>query len=163
MGSKCIRLSVCNSVRLSKGLREGYGVKECLWEQTVIFLSACVEGILQLFINFYLQRKLWIFLRNYRDCKVVDPYNCFPQDWPHGGIQRIGWLANWSRFLTWENWHNRTTVLYTKYQLSIVCSTNTYFLPEPKTDTTAQLEIPAHAQQVYSSLHQSFPLWVSKG
>jgi hypothetical protein len=41
----------------------------------VIFLSECVEGILQLFTNFYLQRKFSIFLRNDRDCKVVDPYN----------------------------------------------------------------------------------------
>jgi hypothetical protein len=29
----------------------------------VIFLSACVEGILQLFTNFYFQRKFLIFLR----------------------------------------------------------------------------------------------------
>jgi hypothetical protein len=36
---------------------------------------ACVEGILQLFTNFYLQRKFSIFLRNDRDCKVVDWYN----------------------------------------------------------------------------------------
>jgi hypothetical protein len=41
----------------------------------VIFLSACIEGILRLFTNFYLQRKLLIFLRNDPDCKVVDPYN----------------------------------------------------------------------------------------
>ncbi len=27
-----------------------------------------------------------------------------------------------------KNWHNRTTVLYTKY----VCNTKHYFLPEPK-------------------------------
>ncbi len=40
-----------------------------------IFLSACIEGILPLFTNFYLQRKFLIFLRNNRDCKVVDPYN----------------------------------------------------------------------------------------
>ncbi len=39
----------------------------------VIFLSACVEGILQ-FTNFYLQRKFLIFLRNDCDCKVVDQY-----------------------------------------------------------------------------------------
>ncbi len=39
------------------------------------FLSACVEGILRLFTNFYLQRKFSILLRNDRDCKVVDPYN----------------------------------------------------------------------------------------
>jgi hypothetical protein len=41
----------------------------------VIFFSTCVEGILPLFTNFYLQRKLSIFLRNNRNCKVVDPYN----------------------------------------------------------------------------------------
>jgi hypothetical protein len=29
----------------------------------VIFLSACIEGILQLFTNFYVQRKFSIFLR----------------------------------------------------------------------------------------------------
>jgi hypothetical protein len=40
----------------------------------VIFLSVCVEGILQLFTSFYLQRKFLIFLRNDRDYKVVDPY-----------------------------------------------------------------------------------------
>ncbi len=38
------------------------------------FLSACVEGILRLFTNFYLQRKFLIFLRNNHDCKVVDLY-----------------------------------------------------------------------------------------
>jgi hypothetical protein len=41
----------------------------------VIFLSACVEGILRLFTNFYLHQKFLIFLRNDRDCKPVDPYN----------------------------------------------------------------------------------------
>ncbi len=40
-----------------------------------IFLSASIEGILQLFTNFYLHRKFLIFLRNNRDCKAVDPYN----------------------------------------------------------------------------------------
>jgi hypothetical protein len=44
------------------------------------FFSACVEGIIQLFTKFYLQRKLLIFLRNDSDCKVVDPYNHLPQD-----------------------------------------------------------------------------------
>ncbi len=39
-----------------------------------------IEGIRQLFTNFYLQRKFSIFLRNNRDCKVVDPYNRLPQD-----------------------------------------------------------------------------------
>jgi hypothetical protein len=37
----------------------------------VIFLSVCIEGILQLFTNFYLQRKFLIFLRNDHDRKVV--------------------------------------------------------------------------------------------
>jgi hypothetical protein len=41
----------------------------------VIFISSCVEGILQLFTNFYLQRKLSKFLRSDHDCKVVDPYD----------------------------------------------------------------------------------------
>jgi hypothetical protein len=41
----------------------------------LIFLSACVERILRLLTNFYLQRKSSIFLRNNRDCKVVDQYN----------------------------------------------------------------------------------------
>jgi hypothetical protein len=40
----------------------------------VIFLLACIEGILRLFTNFYLHRKFLIFLRNDHDCKVVDPY-----------------------------------------------------------------------------------------
>ena len=44
-------------------------------QMTVLFLSACIEEILQLLTNFYLQRKFSIFLRNDRDCKVVDPYN----------------------------------------------------------------------------------------
>ncbi len=38
----------------------------------VIFLSACIEGILQLFTNFYLHRKFLILLRNDRDCKAVE-------------------------------------------------------------------------------------------
>jgi hypothetical protein len=41
----------------------------------VIFLSACIERILQLFTNFYLHRKLSIFLRNDRDCEAVDLLN----------------------------------------------------------------------------------------
>ncbi len=76
-----IRSSVCDSVHLSVRAKRGIWSKEYLLERTVIFLSACVERILRLFTNFYLQRKLLIFLRNYRDCKVVDPYNRFqPQD-----------------------------------------------------------------------------------
>ncbi len=38
------------------------------------FFSVCIEGILQLFTNFYLQRKFLIFLRNDCDCKIVDSY-----------------------------------------------------------------------------------------
>ncbi len=60
-----------------EGLREGYGVKECLRERTVIFLSACVEGILRLFTIFYLHRKFLIFLRNDRDCKAVEGLDIF--------------------------------------------------------------------------------------
>jgi hypothetical protein len=43
----------------------------------VIFLSVWVEGILQLFTNFYLQRKILIFLRNDRDCKAVEALDIF--------------------------------------------------------------------------------------
>jgi hypothetical protein len=50
-------------------------VNECLPEGTVIFLSACIERILQLFTNFYLHRKLSIFLRNNPGCKAVDLLN----------------------------------------------------------------------------------------
>jgi hypothetical protein len=88
--------SICGWVKAKRGIWS----KRVLWEQTVISRSAYVEGILWLFTNFYLQRKFSIFLRNDHDCKVVDPYYHFPQDWPHGGIQRIGWPANRSRFLT---------------------------------------------------------------
>jgi hypothetical protein len=35
-----------------------------------IFLTACVEGILQLFVIFYLHRKFSVFLRNNHDCKA---------------------------------------------------------------------------------------------
>jgi hypothetical protein len=50
-------------------------VKECLQEGTVIFLSVCVERILQLFTNFYLDRKLLIFLRNDHECELKDLLN----------------------------------------------------------------------------------------
>ncbi len=97
--SKCICFSVCDSVRGWVRAKRGIWSKRVFMRMNGNFFSACVEGILWLFTNFYLQRKLSIFLRNYHDCKVVDPYNRFPLDWPHGGIQRIGWLANWSRIL----------------------------------------------------------------
>ncbi len=43
----------------------------------IIFLSACVEGILQLSSNFYLHRKLSMFLRNDCDCKAVEALDIF--------------------------------------------------------------------------------------
>jgi hypothetical protein len=53
----------------------------------VIFLSTCIEGILQLFTNFYLHREFLIFLRNDHDCKVVDPYNARKR---HALIKKFG-------------------------------------------------------------------------
>jgi hypothetical protein len=44
-------------------------------ERLVNVLSAFVKGILQLFTNFNLHRKVMIFLRNDRYCKAVDQYN----------------------------------------------------------------------------------------
>ncbi len=42
----------------------------------IFFFSACAEGLLQLFTNFYLHRKFSILLRNDCDCnKAIDPYN----------------------------------------------------------------------------------------
>ncbi len=38
----------------------------------VIFLSACVDGILQLFTNFHLHRKFLIFLWNDHYCKAIE-------------------------------------------------------------------------------------------
>ncbi len=40
-----------------------------------MIVRLCFEGILQLFTNFYLHRKVSIFLRNDSDCKDVDLYN----------------------------------------------------------------------------------------
>jgi hypothetical protein len=42
-----------------------------------IFFSACVEGILQSFTNFYLHRKFSIFLRNDCDWKAVEGLDIF--------------------------------------------------------------------------------------
>jgi hypothetical protein len=44
-------------------------------EGPVIFLSGFTEGILQIFTNFYLHRRLWKFLRNDHDCEAVDLLN----------------------------------------------------------------------------------------
>jgi hypothetical protein len=52
--------------------------KREIWSKRVLirkignFLSACIEGILQLFSIFYLHRKFSIFLRNNGDCKAVE-------------------------------------------------------------------------------------------
>ena len=81
-----------------------------------------------------------------------------------------------------KNWHNRTTLLYTKYNVTPktisrqnqktnstpqlyftlstkVCKTKTYFLPESKTDTTAQLEKkflqPMQSKCICFSVHNS--------
>jgi hypothetical protein len=43
----------------------------------VILLSAWVEGILQLFTNFYLHRTFLIFLQNDLDCKAVEAPDIF--------------------------------------------------------------------------------------
>jgi hypothetical protein len=75
MRSECIcSLSVILSVSLSvrAKLREGYRVKECFPEGTVIFLSAIFERTLRLFANSYLHRKLWKFLRNNLVYESVD-------------------------------------------------------------------------------------------
>ncbi len=63
----------------------------------VIFLLACVEGILQLFTNFYWQRKFSIFLRNDHDCKDVDPYSARKRYAVIESLdlmQNIPWLAS---------------------------------------------------------------------
>ncbi len=45
-----------------RGTREGYRIKECLPEGTVVFLSEFFERTLRLFTDSYLHRKLRIFL-----------------------------------------------------------------------------------------------------
>jgi hypothetical protein len=63
----------------------------------VIFLSACIEGILQLFTNFYLHREFSISLGNDRDCKVVDPYECKKEicsNRKFGSYENIPWLLS---------------------------------------------------------------------
>ena len=90
--------------------------KYCLGNQTkfLIFLRKKCDCMvvdpykarksLVLYGIIFLQRKSSIFLRNYRDCNTL---NFPPQQ---------------------QNWHNRTTVLYTKY----VHNTKNYFPPESK-------------------------------
>ncbi len=91
MCSECICFSVCHSVHPSVRAQKGIWSKWVVTKMKVFF-SVCVEGILQLFTNFYLQRKFLIFLRKDRDCKVADPYNRLSQDWPQRGNSK-DWLA----------------------------------------------------------------------
>ncbi len=46
-----------------------------IFEKLLCFGGCCVEGLLQLFTNFYLHRKVSICLRNDSDFKDVDLYN----------------------------------------------------------------------------------------
>ncbi len=46
-----------------------------IFEKLSCFEGCCAKGILRLFTNFYLHRKVLIFLRNDSDCKDVDLYN----------------------------------------------------------------------------------------
>ncbi len=58
----------------------------------------CIEGILQLFTNFHLHRKLSIFLRNDRDCKAVDLYNTrkrYAEIESLDLMRNIPWLASY--------------------------------------------------------------------
>jgi hypothetical protein len=66
--------------------------------EKLLWLQGCsVEGILRLFTNFYLHRKVLIFLRNDSDCKDVDLYNTRKR---HAVIENsdltrnISWLAS---------------------------------------------------------------------
>ena len=120
----------------------------------------CVKGILQLFTSFYLHRKFSLFLMNDRVCTRRK----FPMHKEKFWIQqkksyKINFPATakkndttaqlyctLSTFVTTKtisrqnqkNLHNTTTVWNSKY--IVVCTTKTYFLPEQKTDKTAQLE-----------------------
>ncbi len=46
-----------------------------IFEKLSCFEGCCVEGILRLFTNFYMHRKVSIFLRNDSDYKDEDLYN----------------------------------------------------------------------------------------
>ncbi len=113
----------------------------------VIFLSACIEGMIWLFTSFYMQRKLSIFLRNDRDCKVVDPYNHLPQEWPHRGIQRIGWPANWSRFVT--KWLKRGCV----YNLDLLKKELSNKKPAKKSTNTGNSNFGKHPMLRFYEKH----------
>ncbi len=74
----------------------------------MIFLSAWVEGILQLFTNFYLHRKFSIFLRNDSDCKDVDLYNTrkrYAVIESSDLMRNISWLASWFSKIKKPNKH----------------------------------------------------------
>ncbi len=61
MCSKCICSSVSHSVHGWVRAKRGIWRKRVFMRTKVIFLLACIEGILWLFTNFYLQRKFLIF------------------------------------------------------------------------------------------------------
>jgi hypothetical protein len=93
----------------------------------VIFLSACVERILRLFTNFYLQRKFSIFLRNNHDCMVVDPYNArkrYAVIESLDLIRNIPWLANCFCKIKKSNWNQKTDTTAQLY-----CTISTYVTP----------------------------------
>jgi hypothetical protein len=68
-----------------------------IFEKLSWLYGCCVEGILQLFTNFYLHRKVSIFLRNDSDCNDVNLYNTRKR---YGVIKssdlkrNISWLAS---------------------------------------------------------------------
>ncbi len=75
--SECICLSVCHSACLCVRAKRGIWSKRVLIRKIGYFFSSFVEGIVRLFTNFYLHRKLLIFLRNDRDCKAVESLDIF--------------------------------------------------------------------------------------
>jgi hypothetical protein len=111
--------------------------------------------------SFILQRKFLIFLRNDCDCKVfkqnqLSRHNKKTDTTAQLHCTLSTYDCTISLYVTpktisrqnQKNQHNTTTIWYSKY--IAVCTTKTYFPPEPKTDTTAQLEKkvpPAHAKR----------------
>jgi hypothetical protein len=74
----------------------------------VIVRLCCFEGILQLFTNFYLHRKVSIFLRNNSDCKDVDIYNTrksYAVIESLDLMRNISWLASFFSIIKKPNKH----------------------------------------------------------
>ncbi len=77
--------SLCQSFCLFVRAKRGIWSKRVLIRMIGNFLSACIEGILPLFTNFYLHRNFSIFLRNNHDCKTVEALDIFEkQSWLYG-------------------------------------------------------------------------------